>query len=283
MSWQDRIAEFELANPQDDSGKRVSDKLDPYDIIRARNSAHLHWCGISEDDLDKNYPLRSQVYAALSAINRAAFEAANRPDGTLDEDRYTSLQHDGSSVIQGIYANLRWSDDKERKGEAKHRLWSHRNSAFPEFDRTGIEAAVSEYLALPYRVPEIDRLLIDLLLAMEIAAFAKSIRGHIILWLVEVPFLGWGTLEVWRIWPWAGYLAAFAFIAWLWWFPIRTIVRASSLTVRMRCCYEAMNSSGPISAQHIRDLLNSSAGKGIMWPAPIYALIDDVIARGGRL
>ena len=37
-----------------------------------------------------------------------------------------------------------------------------------------IEALVGEYLRLPYRAPEIDRLLVDLLIAMEFVAFLRE-------------------------------------------------------------------------------------------------------------
>jgi hypothetical protein len=48
-------------------------------------------------------------------------------------------------------------------------------------------------------------------------------------------------------------------------------------------CYSALNSEGPVSAHHVRELLVHSAEKGAVWPAPVYALLDDVINRGGRL
>jgi hypothetical protein len=43
-----------------------------------------------------------------------------------------------------------------------------------------------------------------------------------------------------------------------------------------------LRSDGPISAQHIRDRANSAAQIGVGWPAPLFAMLDDTIARTGR-
>jgi hypothetical protein len=294
MEWKDRIADFERRNPDDESGpmppkidilrqleeEGAFGKPDSYDIMEARDGAYLHWFGISEDDC--KFVGYSEVYHSLIAINRAAFEAAKRPDGTLDEGRYISLQYDGTSVIQSIWSNLRWPKDKERKGKSKQWLWSHRESNFPEFNRTGIEPAVGEYLALPYRVPKIDRLLVDLLLAMEMAAYTKEARGRLISLLVNALFLGLGALAWWHEWPLAGGITALVSIVWML-FPLQFLIRAKTLIEQMHRCYEALSSDGPISARHVRDLLARATEKGVVWPAPIYPLLDDVIARGGVL
>jgi hypothetical protein len=43
-----------------------------------------------------------------------------------------------------------------------------------------------------------------------------------------------------------------------------------------------LRSDGPISAQHIRSRANSAAQIGVVWPAPLFAMLDDIIARTGR-
>jgi hypothetical protein len=57
----------------------------------------------------------------------------------------------------------------------------------------------------------------------------------------------------------------------------------SKLLLAMYWCYNAMNGDGPISAQYIREQLGKAAEKSVVWPAPIYALLDDVMTRSGRL
>jgi hypothetical protein len=208
------------------------------DILDKHRGAYLHWFGISEDD-PKNVGY-SEVHRAIRAIYRAAFKHAKRSNGTVGEGLFDRLSYDRVNVIKSLYNNLRWFD------KDKHKLWSHRNrfskSTVPEFNRSGIEAAVGDYLALPYRAPEIDRLLVDILMAMEIVAFVNERR-------------------------------------------LRILFRGSSraLVNQMDRCYGAMNSNGPIRATHVRELLTRATEKGVVWPAPIYPLIDDVIARGGQL
>jgi hypothetical protein len=51
----------------------------------------------------------------------------------------------------------------------------------------------------------------------------------------------------------------------------------------MLYCYGELNSNGPISARRLLERLKSASEKGVVWPAPLYALIDDVMARTGRL
>lgn len=43
-----------------------------------------------------------------------------------------------------------------------------------------------------------------------------------------------------------------------------------------------LRSDGPISAQHIRARANNAAQIGVVWPAPLFAMLDDIIARTGR-
>jgi hypothetical protein len=54
------------------------------------------------------------------------------------------------------------------------------------------------------------------------------------------------------------------------------------LLAEMGTTYAALHSEGPISARHILELLKASSEKGVVWPAPLYALLDDVVARTGR-
>jgi hypothetical protein len=60
-------------------------------------------------------------------------------------------------------------------------------------------------------------------------------------------------------------------------------VKPDKLTQQMSICYSALDSHGTISAPHVRESLAVSAQKGVVWPAPLYALLDDVMARGGKL
>jgi hypothetical protein len=54
------------------------------------------------------------------------------------------------------------------------------------------------------------------------------------------------------------------------------------LLLAMVTIYNELSSDGPISAQHIRERVSSAAQDGVVWPAPLFAMLDDIIARTGR-
>jgi hypothetical protein len=57
----------------------------------------------------------------------------------------------------------------------------------------------------------------------------------------------------------------------------------AKLLSTMAIIYNELKSDGPISAQYIRDRANNAAQEGVVWPAPLFALLDDIItSRTGR-
>jgi hypothetical protein len=58
--------------------------------------------------------------------------------------------------------------------------------------------------------------------------------------------------------------------------------RVVKLFSTMATVYNDLKSDGPISAQYIRDRATNAAQEGVVWPGPLYALLDDIIARTGR-
>lgn len=54
------------------------------------------------------------------------------------------------------------------------------------------------------------------------------------------------------------------------------------LLQRMYTIYAELESSGPISAKHIRERVDTAAAEGVVWPAPLFALLDDIAGRSGR-
>lgn len=196
----------------------------------------------------------------------------------------------------------------------KLKLWSHRSrplddvkhNKMPYFDRQVIEAAVGEYLELPYRSIQIDHLFVDVLVAMELYAFAeKTIDGGrdaiffpltskhpLLIYGTVMMCLGGLVLTIPTVhalndrWVQFGTILAFAAFALvslsfvdLW----RKRKAAHAIARAMLYSYAELNSDGPISARRLLERLSSASEKGVMWPAPLYALMDDVIARTGRL
>lgn len=54
------------------------------------------------------------------------------------------------------------------------------------------------------------------------------------------------------------------------------------MLAEMQGVYNATWSDGPISAVHIRQKIEAAAKNGVVWPAPLYVMTDDVLARSGR-
>jgi hypothetical protein len=50
----------------------------------------------------------------------------------------------------------------------------------------------------------------------------------------------------------------------------------------MNTLFTELNSAGPISAGYIRDRAIDITNKGVVWPAPLFSLLDDIAARTGR-
>lgn len=51
----------------------------------------------------------------------------------------------------------------------------------------------------------------------------------------------------------------------------------------MLTTYGTMQSDSVISAQHVLDSVKASAALGVVWPSPLFVVLEDVIARGGKL
>jgi hypothetical protein len=67
-----------------------------------------------------------------------------------------------------------------------------------------------------------------------------------------------------------------------WHTQIKARQKVRDLLLAMNTIYDELRSDGPISAQHIRGRANSAAQIGVVWPAPLFAMLDDIIARTGR-
>lgn len=97
-----------------------------------------------------------------------------------------------------------------------------------------------------------------------------------------------------EVWAWVGYIVcaglyllglalATACLPFVWRAHARKVKWVSSLMTEMLHCYQDMKSDGPVSARHLLERLKVATDNGAVWPAPLYALLDDVMARTGRL
>jgi hypothetical protein len=58
---------------------------------------------------------------------------------------------------------------------------------------------------------------------------------------------------------------------------IRQLLRAETAT------YAELSPTGPVSAVRVREIASKAADAGVVWPAPLFMLLDEVIKRNGRL
>ena len=47
--------------------------------------------------------------------------------------------------------------------------------------------------------------------------------------------------------------------------------------------YNELRTDGPVSVRHLLERMKMATEKGVSWPGPLYALLDDVMARTGRV
>lgn len=186
--------------------------------------------------------------------------------------------------------------------------------------RDQVEGAVADYLALSVRSEVVDRTLVDILLATELFAFASEVFGKAMysrvgvakgngplgfvvgrgcsLLIFAIPIaiaagaaaMGWLS-EGWTTGIIVTIIGLFLLeTAWVtvrfpfaWRAQIRHNAKIGEILSVMNGVYSEMNSTGPISARHIRERAQAASAEGISWPAPLFVLLDDIIAREGRM
>ena len=231
----------------------------------------------------------------------------------------------------GIVRSLRWALVRDETENPSPNFWDNnarpvekiKAKQVPYIDRSGLEAVVGEYLALPYRSQALDRFLIRVLIAMELYAFgdemlneetfglfpARSplrqrhallgyLRGQLINGVLfgGIAALAWwanssGLIELGTA-EWITGVCGFLFLAFasvstfalpFWWLAQAKARRnVRKLLSTMSTLYNEQRSDGPISAQYVRDRAVDASKQGVVWPAPLFALLDDIISRTGR-
>lgn len=71
-------------------------------------------------------------------------------------------------------------------------------------------------------------------------------------------------------------------LPYLWFKQVKARRRVRDLLATMTTLYNEQRSDGPISANYIRERANNASRQGVVWPAPLFALLDDIISRTGR-
>ncbi|KGT79635.1 hypothetical protein MA20_12390 [Bradyrhizobium japonicum] len=193
----------------------------------------------------------------------------------------------------------------------------------PSIDRSGLEASVGEYLALPYRAQAMDSFLVRALIAMELYAFGDEMlnektfgivparsplkQRHVLLKYLlgnvfnAIVFGGVAAASIWAssagllgetatFWIAGICVALFLLFAALttillpfaWVRQAKARRTVYDLLATMNTLYNEQRSDGPVSSQYVYDRAKDAAAKGVVWPAPLFALLDDIQSRSGR-
>lgn len=272
----------------------------------------------------------------LDALSKGAREYAEQNGVGVDEFRDGPLEQARCLVrrLHNAFINDQWETEAERaRRDPTKRLnfWRHERNPLtfvatkqiPYIDRAWVESETGHYLNMPFRSAALDRLLVDVLIGMELYAFANemlnepkpilgppqspmNLRHPIRVFFVgqlsnALLYLGGAALSVyagsvgwigegWSIGIAVALVAFFllAFVLALFAMPFYWRNRSKlQREVREKVdaiagVYFELASSGPISARHIRELAKQAAAKGVVWPSPLFAMLDDIEKRSGR-
>jgi hypothetical protein len=281
---------------------------------------------LGEEDLNKRID-RSLYSYLLQEMTKAASDYALNRNIHPDEFEHGELGK-ALDVVDGLRSALvrDWEDksldfwDSQGSPIAIDKIKADK---VPYINRSSVEYVVGEYLALPYRSQAMDRILVNVLIAMELYAFGDEMlnektfdflparsplkQRHVLLAYLRGQllngafFVGVAALALWAsshgwvsessAW-WTSGICVFLFLLFAaistfalpfaWHKQASARQRVATLLSTMATIYNELRSDGPISAQYIRDRATNAAQEGVVWPAPLFALLDDIISRTGR-
>ena len=192
-------------------------------------------------------------------------------------------------------------------------------------DRSIIEQLAADYLDLPFRIPSFERILVDVLVALEVFAFGKEMYTRVPAYLRWLPvmsplqqkhvlrsYVGGRVLDcLVLLWPayladkylphWIGTTPA-AWVAgvlfalfclsfglstlWLpfgWWNQRKARGNVREMMKGMIDAYAELGSGGPVSTRRVLEVVTKAADKGVVWPGPLFAVLDDNSMIGSAL
>jgi hypothetical protein len=195
-----------------------------------------------------------------------------------------------------------------------------KNKDVPLIDRSQLESAATRYLDSPLRTKAIDRVLIDSLMAMEVFAFGDEMlnpeqffkvsplktwhvlwtyllgqAGNLFLFGIIIGVVVWLRSQNVLAETTTGWAIGILIVIFLLMFALATLSlpglwmgqraerkKITNLLGGMVGLYNELKSDGAISAPYIRQRAQTIAAEGAVWPAPLFAVLDDVVARTGR-
>ena len=156
----------------------------------------------------------------------------------------------------------------------------------PPISQEVLSGAAYKYLKGPLRVPLMDRGLLDAFIAQETFAYIDRQAGrgafmtqlgclgfYVVFVVVGAMLFGDSDTNWTRFWQIVGGLLVLMVVAWAW--PKRG---PYALYREMRDTYQLLTGS-VVSVAELRRRIERARDKGVVWPAELYAVLDDVEAR----
>lgn len=309
--------------------ERKDERARAFEKLRA---GWLRWCRQEYEGL--------QHRGMLESLSASAQEHYFGSEWLEDPDDHLCAFQEGLDNVRSFVDSLAYAlnqdalnmDDQEADPTVE---WTHHKVPLkwvqtkntPYMDRDLIEEAAQEYLGLPFRSDAADRLLIDILIAMELYGFAEemintgvdsagplrmldapqpplfSVKNHpirrFIRWrfwsgvVFGVPAAGFyflGGQQGWTSWVALGLAGLFLAESLLTFVVLpaqiklhtKQQVEARDLLLAMNDTYGELSGSGPFSVAHIRQKVDDSSSKGVVWPSVLFVLLDDIALRTPR-
>ncbi len=177
-----------------------------------------------------------------------------------------------------------------RGQDAQFDVWRHNRKlthgridfSTPSIEKASLEQCVESYLNLEFRAQSLDRLFVDVLIAFELWAWRSQILPTLMFTAFPVVVVSVSNI----------FFEGNAFASPLWLQALGILMlglgftwpnwRGFRLLFLMQDVYRNLHSHGSISASFVLSRLRHAADRGVVWPAPLMALLDDINKRGGR-
>lgn len=274
---------------------------DQDDATRVRNALQRH-------ALQSNPGYRRLLEAVATEVRK-----------TEPGDHYWLL-NEGFDVVEAIMSAVNegsWRLLDEEHAKTEKMYWYHKGQIRlagkkrlePYIKLSETQEAAAIYLKLPYRVPALDRILVDMLVASELFAFADEVQAILnkklpllLGWLLNnlfsvligcaiAAFCFWigngGTVMNWV----GGIILALTLLGTLWsliaypfYYPkVRAHHKKVEATIGSMADAYAAIAGSPASTKHIEEMLAKATDKGAVWPSQLLVLMEDIRARSATI
>lgn len=277
---------------------------DEHEITWDQDEATQVRIAVDQHPLKKDASYRRLIEAVAKEVRK-----------TKPGDQYWQLNQ-GFEVVEEIMCAVNedgWKLLDEEQSGSKKIFWFHKNriclagkkrlEPYITVDKT--QDAAAAYLLLPYRVPALDRILVDMLVASEMFAFADEVQAIL---NKKLPLLlGWllsnilsviigcaiAAICFWigdgnSVMNWIGGIilaitlfgTVWSLIAYPFYYPkIRAHHKKVEGTISAMLDAYAAIAGSPASTKHIDDMLAKATDKGAVWPSQLMVLMEDIRAR----